>query len=308
VTVSNRTPSADAGPAPAAGGTLYVVATPIGNLGDVTLRALEVLRTVPLVAAEDTRLTRRLFERHAIAIATRLTSYHARSGAGRRGELLDHLRSGRDVALVTDAGTPAVSDPGEDLVRAWVAEGGQVVAIPGASAVLAAVVASGVAGARWSFEGFLPRGGRTRRERLARIAIDQRGTILFEAPGRVAATLDDLVAACGPDRPGAVCRELTKLHESIVRGSLVDLARSVHDGAIPPRGEFVIVVGSIEGVASTPEARAAAGLSSAAAVAAARADVDRLVAEGVARGDAARRVSASTGVPRRQIYGTGDGA
>jgi 16S rRNA (cytidine1402-2'-O)-methyltransferase len=306
VTVSNRPPSADAGPEPAAGGTLYVVATPIGNLGDVTLRALEVLRTVPLVAAEDTRLTRRLLQRHAIA--TRLTSYHARSGAGRRGELLDHLRSGRDVALVTDAGTPAVSDPGEDLVRAWVAEGGQVVAIPGASAVLAAVVASGVAGARWSFEGFLPRGGRTRRERLARIAIDERGTVLFEAPGRVAPTLDDLVAACGPDRPGAVCRELTKLHESIVRGSLVDLARSVHEGVIPARGEFVVIVGSIEGVRATAEAPAAAGVSSTAALAAARADVDRLVAEGVARGDAARRVSASTGIPRRQIYGTGDGA
>ncbi len=178
------------------GGTLYVVATPIGNLGDVTLRALEVLREVPLIAAEDTRHTRRLLERHAIA--TRTTSYHARSGPGRAEALLDHLRGGADLALVTDAGTPAVSDPGGELVASWAAAGGLVVPIPGASAVTAAVAASGVAGPRWSFEGFLPRSGRERRERLERIAADERGTILFEAPGRVAATLRDLVQACGP--------------------------------------------------------------------------------------------------------------
>ena len=182
------------------GGTLYVVATPIGNLGDVTLRALETLRAVPLIAAEDTRLTHRLLDRHGIA--TRMTSYHARSGPGRTEALLAHLRAGSDLALVTDAGTPAVSDPGGDLVAAWAAEGGTVVPMPGASAVLAAVAGSGVAGPRWAFEGFLPRSGRERRERLARIAADERGTVLFEAPSRVTATLRDLAAACGRERPG----------------------------------------------------------------------------------------------------------
>jgi 16S rRNA (cytidine1402-2'-O)-methyltransferase len=179
-----------------AGGTLYVVATPIGNLGDITFRALEVLRDVPLIAAEDTRLTRRLLERYEVT--TRSVSFHARSEPARLDGLLSHLRGGADLALVTDAGTPAVSDPGADLVAAWADEGGRVVPIPGPSAVLAAVAASGVAGPRWAFEGFLPRSGRERRERIAAIAADLRGTVLFEAPGRVAATLRDLAAACGP--------------------------------------------------------------------------------------------------------------
>ncbi|MDQ6795671.1 MAG: 16S rRNA (cytidine(1402)-2'-O)-methyltransferase [Chloroflexota bacterium] len=279
------------------GGRLFVVATPIGNLGDVTLRAMEVLRAVPLVAAEDTRHTRRLFSRHAIP--TRLISYHARSPAGRGAELLAHLRGGADLALVTDAGTPGVSDPGEALVAAWSAEGGVVVPIPGASAVLAAVAASGLAGPRWSFEGFLPRGGRDRRDRLARIAADERGSLLFEAPTRVAATLRDLAAACGAERAGAVCRELTKLHESIVRGSLGDLAAAATNGGIPARGEFVLVVASTEGVGGDPP-RGAADES---AVARARAEVERLTAEGVARGEAARQVSAATGIPRRSLYG-----
>jgi 16S rRNA (cytidine1402-2'-O)-methyltransferase len=278
----------------AGGGTLYVVATPIGNLGDVTLRALEVLRAVPLVAAEDTRLTRRLFARHSLE--TRLVSYHARSGPKREAELLAHLRGGADLALVTDAGTPGVSDPGEGLVAAWAAEGGAVVPIPGASAVLAAVAASGVTGPRWAFEGFLPRSGRERRERLARIAADDRATIVFEAPGRVAATLGDLAAACGRERPAAVCRELTKLHESIVRGPLGDLAIAAADGTIPARGEFALVVGSAE---SGPRAV----LDDESAAERARADVERLVGEGIARGEAARRVAAVTGIPRRRLYG-----
>lgn len=279
----------------AARGTLYVVATPIGNLGDVTLRSIEVLKAVPLVAAEDTRLTRRLFERHGIA--TRLVSYHARSAPGREAELVAHLGRGDDLALVTDAGTPGVSDPGEGLVAAWAAGGGTVVPIPGASAVLAAVAASGVAGPRWAFEGFLPRSGRERRERLARIAADDRGTVLFEAPGRVAAALRDLAAACGGGRAAAVCRELTKIHESIVRGSLEELAAAARDGAIPARGEFVLVVGGVEGTARSSVA------DDEAAAERARAEVERLVGEGIARGEAARRVSAATGIPRRRLYG-----
>jgi 16S rRNA (cytidine1402-2'-O)-methyltransferase len=278
-------------------GVLYVVATPIGNLADITLRALEVLRAVPLVAAEDTRLTRRLLDRYEIDVRT--ISYHARSAVSRETELLEHLRRGDDLALLTDAGTPLVSDPGEGVVAAWAAEGGRVVPIPGASAVMAAVSGAGVAGPRWSFEGFLPRSGRERRERLARVGADERGTVLFEAPGRVAATLLDLAAACGADRPGAVCRELTKLHEQIRRGTLAELAGAVEAGEIPARGEFVLVVG--------PGGPAGRAEPEDEAVAAALADVDRLVAGGAARGDAARQVAAATGIPRRRLYGGSTG-
>ena len=280
------------------GGRLYVVATPIGNLGDVTLRALEILRSVPLIAAEDTRLTRRLLDRHGVEART--VSYHARSSSRRATELLEHLRHGEDLALVTDAGTPGISDPGAELVGAWAAEGGSVVPIPGASAVLSAVVASGIAGPRWSFEGFLPRSGRERRERITRIAADERGTVVYEAPGRVAATLRDLAAACGPERAAAICRELTKLHEEIVRGPLGELSRRASDGEITLRGEFAIVVGEQPGGRpATAASEAAAGD----ALAAAMADVERLVAEGSPRGDAARRVAAATGIPRRRLYG-----
>jgi 16S rRNA (cytidine1402-2'-O)-methyltransferase len=279
-------------------GRLFVVATPIGNLGDVTLRAIEVLREVPLIAAEDTRLTRRLLDRHKIE--TRMLSYHARSGPGRARELLDHLRGGEDLALVTDAGTPVISDPGAELVVAWAAEDGVVVPIPGASAVLAAVVATGIAGPRWSFEGFLPRSGRERRERIARIAADERGTVVYEAPGRVAATLRDLAAACGPERPAAICRELTKLHEETVRATLGELARRAGDGELTLRGEFAIVVGEQPG---GPAATAATEAAAGDALAGAREEVERLVRVGVARGEAARQVAGSSGIPRRRLYG-----
>jgi len=274
-----------------AGGILFVVATPIGNLGDVTLRSLEVLRSVPLVAAEDTRLTRRLWARHGIA--TRLTSYHARSEARRRVELLAHLQGGADLALVTDAGTPLVSDPGAELVAEWAARGGRVVPIPGASAVLAALAAAGLPAARWAFEGFLPRRGRERGERLAGICADARTTIVFEAPGRVAGTLRDLAAGCGEARPAALCRELTKLHEEIWRGSLGELAARAAAG--PPRGEVTLVIagaapGSTTGNASVEEGRA---------------QVERLVSAGLSRSSAAREVAGRTGLPRRELFHEG---
>ncbi len=272
-----------------------MVATPIGNLGDITLRALDTLRTVPLIAAEDTRHTQRLLIHHGVT--TRTTSYHAQSSPARETALLQHLRTGADLALVTDAGTPAVSDPGSSLVGAWAGEGGRVVPIPGASAVLAAVVASGVAGPRWAFEGFLPRTGRDRRDRLRGIADDDRGTVLFEAPGRVAATLVDLATACGAERPGAVCRELTKLHETVERGSLGELVALALEGHIPARGEFVLVVGAWIG------GRPISGEAEADALEVARAEVERLVADGVARGEAARQVAGASGIPRRKLYG-----
>ena len=278
-------------------GRLFVVATPIGNLSDITLRALEVLREVPLIAAEDTRLTRRLLDRHEIG--TRMVSYHARSAPSRLGDLLTHLRTGADLALVTDAGTPSVSDPGEDLVAAWAAEDGTVVPVPGASAVLAVVVGSGIAGPRWSFEGFLPRSGRDRRERLERIAADDRGTVIYEAPSRVAATLVDLARVCGAERPGAVGRELTKLHEEIVRGTLGELAEKTRSGELTLRGEFALVVGA------RPE-RSALDVARDVDPAAALAEVERLVAAGTSRGDAARQVAAATGIPRRRLYAAPD--
>jgi 16S rRNA (cytidine1402-2'-O)-methyltransferase len=276
------------------GGRLFVVATPIGNLADVTLRALDVLGSVPLIAAEDTRRTRRLLDRHGIA--TRTVSFHARSGPGRLAELLAHLAGGADLAVVTDAGTPGISDPGEELVSSWAAAGGVVVPIPGPSAVLAAVVGSGVAGPRWAFEGFLPRSGRERRERLARIAADERGCVVYEAPGRVAATVADLAAACGPERPAAIARELTKLHEEFVRGSLGELAERARNGKLTLRGEFAIVVGSWSGAAGH------GGDASPADDAAAIAEVDRRVAAGTPRGEAARAVAAETGIARRRLY------
>lgn len=278
-----------------AAGRLYVVATPIGNLGDVTFRAVEVLRSVPLVAAEDTRLTRRLFARYEIV--THLVSYHARSGRGRELELIEHLRSGRDLALVTDAGTPTISDPGGELAAAWVGEGGVVVPIPGASAVLAALMASGLAAPRWAFEGFLPRGGRERRERLARIAADERACVVYEAPSRVPATLADLAAAVGGERRGAVCRELTKLHEEIVRGSLAELAARAAAGEILLRGEFAIVVEAV--TAAGAAAKAAADAPS---MEQARAQVACLIDAGMRRSEAVRQVAATTGLDRRELY------
>ena len=289
-----REPDGDSNPARAGAGSLYVVATPIGNLGDVTIRALEVLRAAPLIAAEDTRIARRLLTRYEIR--TRLTSFHAQSGRARLDTLLEHLRGGADLALVTDAGTPGVSDPGDELVAAWAAEGGRVVPIPGPSAVLAALAASAVAGPRWSFEGFLPRAGRERRERLSRIAADDRGVVLFEAPTRLAATLRDLAAACGGERIAAVCRELTKLHEQVRRGTLAELVEAVASGEVPARGEVVIVVGPASATElSRDEAREA--------LAEGRAQVDALVAGGLNRSEAARRVALATGLSRRSLYG-----
>jgi 16S rRNA (cytidine1402-2'-O)-methyltransferase len=273
---------------PASGGTLYVVATPIGNLGDVTLRSIDVLRSVPLVAAEDTRLARRLFARHGIE--TQLVPYHARNAAAREAVLLEHLAGGRDLALVTDAGTPGVSDPGMELAAAWAARGGSVVPIPGASAVLAALVGSGFVAPRWSFEGFLPRRGGERRERLARIAADDRATVLFEAPGRTVGTLLDLAETCGADRPAAIGRELTKLHEEFWRGTLGELAhRGVEQGV---RGEVTIVVGPTGPRTSTPSV----------SIEEAHRRVAERVAGGESRTAAARVVARETGHDRRSLY------
>jgi 16S rRNA (cytidine1402-2'-O)-methyltransferase len=275
--------------ASAPGGILYLVATPIGNLGDITVRALEILRSVAVVAAEDTRVTARLWARYELS--TPLLSYHAYSPAARLDALVGRLEAGDDVAIVTDAGTPLVSDPGEGLVAAWAAAGGRVVPVPGPSAVLAALVASAIPAPRWGFEGFLPRRGTERRARLARIASDDRATVLFESAGRTAATLRDLVAACGADRAAAVCRELTKRHEEVRRGRLGELAAWAEGRAL--RGEVTIVVagadaGSVEGPSID--------------LASARVRVDALVAAGMSRSSAAKHVASETGLPRRDLF------
>lgn len=286
--------------APGGGGTLYIVSTPIGNLGDMTLRAIEVLRAVPLVAAEDTRLTRRLWSRHGIE--TKLISYHAHSPPARQNELVAHLASGQDLAIVTDAGTPLVSDPGEGLVAAWAGRGGQVVPIPGASAVLAALAASGLPVARWGFEGFLPRRGAERRKRMARIADDDRATVIFEAANRTAATLRDLAAACGADRRATVSRELTKLHEETLRGALGDLAARVAER--PLRGEVTLVVAGADGQSPAPDDEAPVDARERLAVG--RARVDGLVGKGLPRSAAARQVASETGLPRRSLFSHAD--
>lgn len=217
-------------------GTLYLVATPIGNLEDVTLRALRVLREASLVAAEDTRHTRKLFARHEIA--TPLVSYHAHNERPRAAELVERLSTG-DVALVSDAGTPTVSDPGREVVAAALAAGHRVVPIPGPSAALAALIASGLPTDRFLFVGFLPRVAKERRAALRQLR-DEPGTLIFyEAPHRLRATLADARAELG-DRDAAAARELTKLHEEVVRGRLDDLVARYAEQ--PPRGEFTVVV------------------------------------------------------------------
>lgn len=222
-------------------GTLYVVATPIGNLEDITMRALRILKEVPLVAAEDTRVTRTLFRAHDIH--TPLASFHEFTSATRRGRLLQHLDAG-DVALVTDAGTPGVSDPGFPLIRDALAAGHQVVPIPGASAVATALVASGLPTHAFCFAGFLPRTTATRRKFFRQHHDDDATLIVFESPHRILAALTDLVAELGPDRPVVVARELTKKFEQVLRGTAADAL--AHFTQTAPRGEFTLLVGGAD--------------------------------------------------------------
>jgi 16S rRNA (cytidine1402-2'-O)-methyltransferase len=219
-------------------GTLYVVATPIGNLEDITLRALRILKEVPLVAAEDTRVTRTLFRAHDIH--TPLVSFHEFTSPARRGRLVDRLADG-DVAVVTDAGTPGVSDPGFPLIRDALAAGHEVVPIPGPSSVIAALVASGLPTHTFEFLGFLPRTSAARRKLLSLHAESETTFLVFESPHRVVAALKDVVASLGADRPVAIGRELTKRFEEIFRGTAS--AALAHFEQHPPRGEFTFVIG-----------------------------------------------------------------
>jgi 16S rRNA (cytidine1402-2'-O)-methyltransferase len=220
------------------GGKLFVVATPIGNLEDITLRALRVLREVDLVLAEDTRHSKTLLVHHGIE--TRLASLHAHTPEGRIATIADELAAGGRYALISDAGTPIVSDPGRELVQLCVARGIAVEALPGASAVLTALCVAGLAADQFRFVGFLARSGKKRRQDLNAIAHDAAATVLFEAPNRIADTLRDLAALCSDTRRAAVCRELTKLHEEVQRGTLRELA--AHFAEHGARGEISVVV------------------------------------------------------------------
>ncbi len=271
-------------------GTLHVIATPIGNLEDVTLRALAALREADLLYAEDTRHTRILLDRYGIALRPR--SLHAHNEAARCGEALAALAAGKRVALVSDAGTPTVSDPGARLAAEAIAAGHQVVALPGASAVLAALVVSGLPATPFTFIGFLPRKGRERSELLERLRTRPETLVLFESPQRLAATLAELAEAFGARR-ACVARELTKLYEEAARGTLAVLAERFHEGA---RGEITLV---IEG-ATAEQAKAAE--SAPASDEALRERVRALLADGRSPREIADLLRAETGRPRRALY------
>jgi 16S rRNA (cytidine1402-2'-O)-methyltransferase len=269
---------------PPRAGVLYLIATPIGNLEDITARALRLLREVDVIAAEDTRVTRKLLAH--FDIHTPLISYHAHSNAGRQEALLARLLAGESVALVSDAGTPCISDPGAELVAEVAAAGVRIDPIPGASAPLCALIASGLPTGRFVFEGFLPRTKPDFRERVRLLAREERTTVLFEAPPRLVETLKALASACGPERPASVGRELTKKFEEHVRGSLGELI--AHFQETPPRGECVIVVG---GAPPQPEEAP---------------DPDALLLKALAEGsspkDAARSVAEATGLAKNALY------
>jgi 16S rRNA (cytidine1402-2'-O)-methyltransferase len=268
-------------------GILYVVATPIGNLADLTLRAIDVMKTSDRVAAEDTRRTRQLLSHLGIE-GKPLDALHAHSSARDVAKLVERLEAGESVALVTDAGTPAVSDPGDALVKAAIAANVRVVPVPGPSAVLAALVASGLAtGVGFRFIGFLPRDGAARRDGIATVCATPEPVVLFESPERTQATLAELADAM-PTRPACVARELTKMHEEVVRGTLASLAEDRESW----RGEVAIVLGGW-----SPEMR-----EEQIDDAAIDARIDRELEGGTHAKTVADVVAAWSGRPRREIY------
>lgn len=271
---------------PVSPGTLFVVATPLGNLQDLTARAAAVLRAAPVVAAEDTRHTRRLLSH--LDAHPRMLSVHAHADPARLRQVVALLLDGQDVALVSDAGTPAVSDPGAALVRLAREAGVVVVPVPGPSAVTAALSAAGMPADRFLFLGFLPRKGAERRALLARASSEPWAVVLHEAPNRLAGLLTDLASAGTPGRKAVVARELTKIHEELRAGTVADLA--AHYDAHPPLGEVTVV---LEGVAP-----GAARVDVGALESRARA----LLADGLSRKDVVTRLTESTGLPRNEVY------
>jgi len=267
-------------------GRLVLVSTPIGNLGDLSPRAVSALQACALICCEDTRHSGKLLS-HAGVAGVRLAVANEHTEAARTDEVLGVLASGRDVAVVTDAGTPGISDPGARLVEAAIAAGYAVTAVPGPAALIMALVLSGFDTTRFVFEGFLPRSGRERAERLAEVAAERRTTVLYEAPHRVARTVDDLAATCGGERRVALARELTKVYEEVWRGSLADAA--AHLTAHEPRGEFVMVLEGAPAAAPADDEAILAAL--------------RMALQGGAdRRTAIATVMSATGAAKRRVY------
>ena len=264
---------------------LYLVATPIGNLGDMTYRGVEVLKNVDVIGAEDTRRSRVLLDHYQIK--TPLLSYHEHNEAKRRPELLARLRDGGSVALISDAGTPGISDPGADLAAAAAKEGIPIHPVPGGNAVLSAVIASGLPCRRFAFEGFLPRVKKERNERLAAVSSSPLTTVLYISPHRLREDLRDLAAACG-DRPAALCREMTKLHETFYYGTLGSLRELAGEQEL--KGEMALVVAAAEGGAPPPDE------------ATLKEEVRVLLRDGVPAKTAARIVAERYHMKKNQIY------
>lgn len=267
-------------------GRLVLVSTPIGNLGGLTPRAVEALKACALICCEDTRHSGKLLS-HAGVSGVRLAVANEHTEDARAHEVLGLLAAGSDVAVVTDAGTPGISDPGARLVRAAVDAGFEVTAVPGPAALVMALVVSGLDSTRFVFEGFIPRSGRERSERIAEVAGERRTTVLYEAPHRVLRTITDLAGACGGERRVALARELTKLHEEVWRGTLADAVTHLTERA--PRGEYVVVVeGAPTAVAATDDAILAA--------------LHMALAGGADRRSAIATVMAGTGAAKRRVY------
>ncbi len=266
---------------------LFVVATPIGNRGDLSARARDILAAVNLIAAEDTRHSARLLK--AWDIHTRLTAFHEHNAAARAPELVARLQAGESVALISDAGTPLVSDPGYRLVRAAQEAGIAVRAVPGPCAAIAALSIAGLPTDRFAFEGFLPSRATARRRRLTELARESRTLIFYEAPHRLAVMLADCATAFGAEREAALARELTKLHETLRRAPLGELARLVADGEEPARGECVILISG-----AAPDKRADDEDANEL--------LNALAAEGIGAKTAAIVARRLTGQPRRALY------
>lgn len=268
-------------------GTLYIVATPIGNLGDLTPRAAETFAKADFIAAEDTRVTLKLLNH--LGLKKPMVSYYEHNLKERGGYILDRIEAGESCALCSDAGMPAVSDPGEVIVRDAHARGIPVVPVPAASAAVTALCVSGQPTGRFVFEGFLPTNRRQKKERLAALQNEERTVIFYEAPHKLPTTLQDLEQAFGPERSLTICRELTKLHEEVLRFDLASALAYFQGNA--PRGEFVLVVGG------APEARQdAPDLATGATL------VRQLMASGLSRKEAARQAAAQTGLAKNQLY------
>ena len=267
--------------------TLYIVGTPIGNLEDMTFRAVRILQSVDLIAAEDTRHTAKLLQ--YFNIKTPQISYHQHNRIARLPELLERLRQGAAIALVTDAGMPGISDPGWEFVTACITANITVIPIPGVTAVITALAASGLPTDRFIFEGFLPTKTKIRRDRLEAFKQESRTIILYEAPHHLPETLTDLAANLGGDRAIVLARELTKLHEEFWRGTLIEAIELYQKNQ--PKGEFTLVIAGVE-------KRETCLLSEIEL----KAELQALIAQGMTRSQASRQLAELTGLPRRHIY------